>query len=529
MEVHRQTDRQFSPLTRQNHDIYLVDTKREQSATRKIGRDRRISVNIPNEFTHLMDESSRKAIDVVENIPIIEYDSYEKGPLLFLTTRMHGEEAKGRVSLDYLEDFLEKRDAIVTKGKILEFKILNPPGCNDPDNLHRYVFDDESDTNLNNEFDKYKEGTWQEFFSLKRKTQKVAWLIMKHMKNESVQYREIFGEAEEILHIDSHREEGIPVGRIDRLYEQKDFLETTWNTYLKLGLPICLENEILWYDIEDGFTDSFTANTGKFAQSQTLEEGNTKEFDQDNAEFIAYMMVHLLLQKGMIELSDSFSQEILRRIQYLINNGRKDELQKTAILAQHQRESGNIYQLAEIHPSINLINGSMVSPIKLLEQALRKPKWDGIIKVKYDINMIGRRVDASTNTKFAEIQFGQVQPLDTNAPRFKADAVLNVPTEYEDIWIISRPESPIPEMKHIEYALYFNKKRKTVELNIVGDEYEGKPYKPHERLNRNQILQYLSAGNKLDMDALDLQCAIPDKRWSGEKQTDGYVLFSAKS
>lgn len=206
--------------------------------------------------------------------------------MIFITGGAHGEETKQFTAIEMIEKDLPK----IEKGTVVFIPEMNPSGCQ---NKTRWVFDDERETNLNNEYHHFEQGQWEEINEItdNKKTGQLAWLMMYYLKQKTTEHVTTVPRAKSML-IDIHREESIPFIRVDRRFtNREDEMEDSQkiaellNLYRHLGLPIVLEKGENWQ--EEQFYQSLTATCIRNnILGVTIEEGNTFNPEKENSVFL---------------------------------------------------------------------------------------------------------------------------------------------------------------------------------------------------------------------------------------------------
>jgi len=501
----------------------LVNSLENKKSNQKRAIYKNIQLNVPSELRNFVDQDTKRVIELANEIQVIEYDSHKPGDIIFLTSGMHGEEAKGTMTIDDINKKLEKYVTSLDSGKIVIIPRLNIPGCK---NFTRYVFEDEKDTNLNNEFHHFVTGQWNEFFALKRKTSKLAWIIMKYMKTKADDHEQKFGPAYNVYHIDLHREEGMPFIRIDRMDENKDIIESIVNSYWRVGLPIALET-VGWRDIAELHQSISAVGAALGWQSNTLEEGNTIRPDKTHGTYIAYQLLLFLQDKGFISISPESEKE-LKYVKKALLGGKENPLKRARIFWEYQQETGKIYRIEVIEPMPRYYFPKRFPNKSYLENAQSFPNWDGIITFSFDGRIRGQKIEKNQTFVYGEFAFGEFNAHDYHPILPLSYGQLILSSNISEIWVADMTEPRNPDKNTLcRYGYFYDDgNKKSITLWQIDSISQGRQFRREDIIPPDELLQRQKEEIPINERILDETfSAIPDSKWEGRLADGKVVLF----
>jgi predicted deacylase len=473
---------------------------------------KKLQLTPPLEVMALMDESTTRVVELVGKIDVIEYDSGKAGDLLFLTSGMHGEETKERISLEDLDKELNNPKTDIISGKVIIIPILNKPGY---EGKTRHVFKDESDDNLNDVFDQYQTGAWEEFLSLKTKTAKYGWLIMKYLIDEKNKHVEKFGPEHQARLIDIHREDSacIPYNRIDRMYEDQEELTKLFNAFKDIPLPLILED----MDWAKGYQQTLTAvASSNGIAACTIEEGRTANPEERDQVYLANELIIWLENQKVIEISDALMQTRI--------HGKSDSLSRAPAMKKSRQFWKDIVTEGRIYcPSyrtgefINNHNEEELDAKGFVAFALNRNAWDGTFTVIYESGLRGTRNPEQIAT-IAGIIIGN----QTDGAADDADITIYPPKNLPSDWfILSVPEGLGREKTIVRCAFTHDEKDKQLTLKIIDEQDPVSNY-----LSPDEIKELLTDETiKVDLSALEMVYALPDPIWTAQIVEGAFQLI----
>lgn len=513
-----------------------IDPQLNELIPRKYGTYKRMQVDIPDELVRYLNSETIKVIEEVNKIQIIEYDSGKPGDLVVVTSGMHGEETKILPSIDDLDTNMQRAIAWSSypgmsgefqSGKIILIPELNRLGTK---NLTRYVFEDERETNLNNEFHRYQTGDWNEFLALPSKTARYAWLIMKYLENKSSQHN--FGENGKRYLFDWHRDDAVAISyvRIDRMDEDSKKLEDLWNNTSQIGIARFLEYPD-WRKME--LYQTLTAAAASFGWlAVTIEEGRTETPKLFQSGYVSSELLHFFINQGMIKPNYHVWVDMKRKNQF--RNNRVKANRDTRSFSKKQNTTSEILCLDEIMPKIKDKESKNISIDQLIRKALNKNEWDGIIAIDYRGDLFGKSVTSEEETDVGYLIFGSTIAGThiTKVASNNREALLYLPKRSHDFFVVNYPEPPDKNDHICYYGLYYNEIEKQMELRLInGDKWTPSKTKwSHDRRNRllpQEIKRLLDNRVNIDTNSLKLDCGIPDPIWQGQPK-DHRVGLSRK-
>ncbi len=481
---------------------------------RKFGVEKKMVVLPPTDIISQLDDKDWEVIGWVNQIEVKEYEG-GPGDLAIVTSGMHGEETLEKLAANELEDTLQKYTTDFKSGSLVIIPHLNLPGFI---NKTRYVFADESNTNLNNVFNSYKTGEWEEFRSLNSKTAKYGWLVMKYLTSKHEEHKKKFGSNTKARLFDLHRDDRytIPYLRIDRMYEDRDLLELMFNAFRTVEIPPILEYSD-WAEEGYGYHQSLSAVATKLGiVACTIEEGRTAVPDYSAPPYLAYVLTKYMIGEGMIDLSEEWNVDTLVFEKYTQIH---HQLQQAQTFWKHIIDTGEIYRLDDLVPLFNTPEDTPLSIRELLAMALNKKHWDGVISVSFRGGLVGRG-DWKENKPIGKIVFGKVGTDVLGRFTSPIDANILLPELPKNWQNISVPESTRKNDLCVYLGFVYE------EDKIKARIFDGFPKPPY--LNSSQIRELLDRRLEVDFSPLYITFALPDAKWKGEVE-NGEIRFSSKS
>ena len=471
--------------------------------------------NIPQEFSRYFNPL---VLEVSKSVSIREHISGKPGDIMFLTGGQHGEETRGNFTTTV--NAVESQLGQVHEGTIIVIPELNPPGCK---KKTRYVFGDEQNDNLNNNFHHYHTGDWEELKKInKNKTAQLSWLIMYYINQRYVAHTQEYHKSKAML-IDIHREESVPFMRIDRRitadpHEQENqlYIEELLNLYRPFGIPIVLESPH-WR--KEKFYKSLTATCLRHnILGVTVEEGNTYRPEQENARFVQDRLLRLLVHYNFI------TQPPLTNIALI------HPLDEAEEFYQRQIADGEVYSLTgglthrvEFHLSTGNLR-------ELMRRTLEKKDWDGFF-TQFAYAARGVQLPKGTRNYLSSLALGYI--IDTpekTAKKQVFDSGINLFLEgTEDVTVIDVVEPKESEAQYVSRFGFFMDEKDRVVLRTLGETLGDTTFTREEALTPKELRQlHRRKGYKFDMSILDIYCAHPDPIWKGIKEENGQITLQKR-
>lgn len=487
-----------------------------------------LTLDLPEKLEGLTQADLLDIKNTLSEVRFIEYDSGRPGPLIIITTGMHGEETLGdaKNTIEDLDDRLRPQVLNLTSGSLILVPNLNSRGCQ---SKTRYVFSDERETNLNNIFQHFQAGSGNEFEALPTrsptpKTALYGWLLMKYIDGKAKNHQEKYGSHRPVFLFDLHREErAIPQLAIDRFDEDPVLQAGLINGIRSLEIPAFLSySPTTWKML--GYDQILSAAAVRCGMlGYTIEEGRTYHADNENYLYVSLALLRFLRKLKVVSGPQDIWDQLNSLWKQLLV---KSPLQKTQVLWQKQHDKGELDMIYDQAVKFESRSGATLSRSEFLNRLVSSPGWDGIISVEF-LDRLRGTAGENTSIHIADVSVGRKKTNRHGKIEGDIDMFLTIPRLAEHHYLISLHESS-QDLGHdgvVYFALIPIKSRRNkivgVRLIRVDSTTDESIILGPRELNR--LIKKTSL--EIDLDELDIVCAGPDKLWDSRLQKGKLVLF----
>ncbi|MBI3384601.1 hypothetical protein HY030_00190, partial [Candidatus Gottesmanbacteria bacterium] len=424
--------------------------------TSSLRQEKRLVVKPPPEIIAKLSQADLEVIGAVGQIDIVEYDAQKPGKLTFVMGYQHGEETLGdRLATRKLDEDL-RENATDIKGKVIIIPVINIPGY---EKKTRYIFSDEPDSNINLVSDCYNSGDWNEFLSLKTKTEKYAWLFIRYLLSEKKSHEKKYPDYKTSA-IDIHRDNmiSIPHGRLDRMDENQNLITNLIKVFNRIRVPSLLE------DIGD--TEHYNHSlsyilTKNGLPTLTIEEGRAAAPDifTSEASYMAEVITEFLVNENIVEIDQSRQLTTVDDYSFFAT-------ERSRRLWNEITSEGIIYCISYLQPTyLDTTTQKNLTPEDLINAAFHTKSWNGLFSLFFNTGLRGTS-SSDKSPLLAELNF----VLDNNAGYSKLQPIsLILPTDLpRHWWIVSVPEGYSAEHNGFTCGFIFDEKERKVKLKILS-------------------------------------------------------------